>query len=93
MQPKPVIGWDPTPQSFLVTDQAFGYSSDDITVASGELLPEPSGFFERLLSRKGASTSVHRATRIPSDPALRTSPGGQGGISPYDGVVRELLNG
>ena len=81
MEPETVVGRDPAPEGVLVTDQAFGYSSarrHRLEWGSSSS-PNPSGSFERLLSRKGATTTVHQASRIPSDLAERASPGGSCG--------------
>jgi hypothetical protein len=70
MHPKPVVRGDPAPQDSLVADQAFGYAPRDITAWNGDFsIPEPVRVFERLLSLKGATTMVHRGSRIPSEAA------------------------
>jgi hypothetical protein len=70
MHPKPVVRRDPAPQDFLVSDEAFWYAPRDIAARNGDFsIPEPVRVFVRLLSLKGASSTVHRVPRIPAVPA------------------------
>src|SRR5580704_9436385 len=100
MDPEPVVGRDPAAQSRLVADHPLRNAADRAAGIGLFFPPVPFEIFkqvvwvlERLPEFKGAVTSVHRASRIPADAPLWASPGPDRAVSPYDGRVRESVNG